>query len=126
MTEPNDPGRLTDGRAVEGWALDVLGADDDLRVHTDAPGFVEVALRCAPECCPTGGDPGPGWTWLDRRLDTFDPIGYRSAPCPVCLRDGGNWVTTGPIELTGDDDHDAARLRKRLEDLQVQRRDDAR
>lgn len=125
MNTPTKPDRITSTRATQDWAVGVLAPDDDLRVHADLPGWVEVALRCAPVCCETFGDPGPAWTWLERRGGDVDAIGYRSARCGVCGRDGGNWVTSGALELTDDERQDAARLRKRVEDLHLERHDRA-
>lgn len=115
--------RLDSCNDAEDWALEVLAPDDDLRVHADLPEWVEVALRCTSVCCEPFGDPGPAWAWLERRGGDVDPIGYREARCGVCGRDGGNWVTSGPVALTDDENRDAARLRKIVEDLHLARRD---
>ncbi len=125
MPTDYEPGRLTDRAEAERWTRHVLADDHDLRVHSDLAGWVQLALRCAPWCCEGQSDPGPSWCWLERRGTEVDIVGHRSAYCGGCGLEAGNWVTSSPFALTGDEDHDAGRLRKLFDDLFLQRRDRA-
>src|SRR5690606_16172221 len=57
--------------------------------------WIEVAKRVAPSCCPTQGDPGPGWGVVERGA----VVGGTAAQCGGCGSIGRTWVTAGPVEV---------------------------
>lgn len=57
--------------------------------------WIEAAKRITPTCCPTQGDPGPSWGWVERGA----VVGGTAAQCGGCGSIGRNWVTAGPVEI---------------------------